>query len=209
MYLYDNNPLNDVLYLTNMNGLLETLDVLQYTADGGTTTSMDDYQNYTLNNTFSREKVVAIYNDYVPVVKTCEFDVVSLEKTVVENLEQNLIPTIEKNPQVEFLCYFPPYSIARWGLLENPSEDIECMRIIVERIIDYPNVSIYFFQGEQETITDLSHYMDTIHFDSVVANQIIDFMADEKNKMTVENYNVILNEFSSFVRNYDYTILQK
>ena len=209
MHLYDDNPLNDVLYLANMDGLLESYKVLSNSQNGGKTTTMDDYQNYTLTNTFSREKVVDIYNSKAPVVQNYEVDKEALSKTVTENLEQNLIPTIERNPQVEFVFYFPPYSIVKWGITENRSTEIECMRIIMEELIDYPNVSIFFLQGEQEITTDLEHYMDTIHFDTFVANEIVDYMANDENKLTDENYEHVLKEFSVYVENYDYSLLKE
>lgn len=208
MHMYDDNPLNDVLYLVNMDGLLESHKVLSNTKNDGKTTTMDDYQNYTLTNTFSSEKVMEIYNDKAPVVRNSEVDKDALNKTVIENLEQNLIPTIANNPQVKFLFYFPPYSIVKWGIMENRAAEIECMRIMIEKLIDYPNVSIYFYQGEQSVITDLEHYMDTIHFDTFVANGIVDYMTNDDNILTRENYEHVLAEFSAFIQNYNYSALE-
>ena len=71
------------------------------------------------------------------------------------------------------------------------------------------NVSIYFYQGEQDVITDLDHYMDTIHFDSIVANKIVDYIADDDNKLTVDNYANVLDEFEAFLKNYDYVMLME
>lgn len=209
MHLYDDNPFNDVLYLGNMDGLLKTFDVLQFTANGGNTTNMDDYQNYAVFNTFSAEKVLEIYENSSPVNKNESSDFGMLEKIVVENLSQNLLPIVENNPDIHFIFYFPPYSIVKWGLMEKPGDEIQCMKIIIEQLIDYPNASLYFYQGEQNVITDLEHYMDTIHFDSVVANRIVDYMADESNKLTSENYEAILSEFSMFVRDYDFNLLKE
>ena len=204
MHLYDDNPFNDVLYLTNMDGVLKTLDVLRNTKNGGQTTEMDNYQNYAMSNTFSKEKVVKIYKNSLPIQHNEEFDLESLKAVVTANLNQNLISIIKDNSDIEFMFYFPPYSIVRWGMQENPDADIACMKMLIEELIIYPNVSIYFYQGERATITDLEHYMDTIHFDSVVANKIVDYMADDKNKLTAENYETVLNEFSTFVKNYHY-----
>ncbi len=206
MYLYDDKLLNDVLYLTNIDGLIESYKVLSNTKNGGITTTMDDYQNYTLENTFSRERVVQIYNETTPITRKFEVGKQGLEEIVSRNLEQNLLPVIEDNPQVDFMFYFPPYSIVKWGITENCGDEIECMRLIIKKLINYPNVSIYFYQGEKEVITDLEHYMDTIHFDSNVANRIIDYMADDDNKLISTNYESVLNEFEKFIRDYDYSI---
>lgn len=209
MYLYDNNPLNDGLYLMNMDGVLESKKVLDYTANGGTTTSMDDYQNYVSINTFSRENVIQWCANVFPAEQSSLTNREELKQRIVENLEQNLIPTIEKNKEVEFLFYFPPYSIVRWGNTSNIAEEMESMKTIVERLIRYENVSLYFYQGEQDVITDLDHYMDTIHFDSIVANKIVDYIADDDNKLTVDNYANVLDEFEAFLKNYDYVMLME
>jgi len=86
---------------------------------------------------------------------------------------------------------------------------MESMKIIVERLIRYENVSLYFYQGEQDVITDLEHYMDTIHFDSVVANQIVDYIAEDDNKLTVDNYENVLDEFEGFIKHYNYNLLKE
>ncbi|MEE1085761.1 MAG: hypothetical protein U0L05_01100 [Schaedlerella sp.] len=204
MYMYDQNIFNDLYYLTNLDGLKESIQVIQYTKSGGETTTMDEYQNYALESTFSKEKVIKVYQENMPVEKTNEYDKEELRKTIVDNLNQNLIPAIENNKECEFMFYFPPYSIARWGMTKNVEADLEAIRIIVEQLVEYPNVSIFFFQGEEETITDLNHYMDTIHFDSEVSKDIIDYMAEEKNKMTIDNYQQMIDDFSAFIYNYNY-----
>jgi len=209
MYLYDNNLFNDGLYLLNMDGVLEAKKVLDYTSNGGATTSMDDYQNYVSSNTFSRESVIRRCADIFPAEQNASVNMEELKNRIMENLEQNLVPTIEKNKEVEFLFYFPPYSIVRWGNTSNIAEEMESMKIIVERLIRYENVSLYFYQGEQDVITDLEHYMDTIHFDSVVANQIVDYIAEDDNKLTVDNYENVLDEFEGFIKHYNYNLLKE
>lgn len=67
--------------------------------------------------------------------------------------------------------------------------------------------NLVFYQGNQNCITDLSHYMDSIHFDSTVANDIVDYMKSSDNKLTRDNYTNVLDEFQKFVINYDYDSL--
>lgn len=206
LYLYDNNVWNDLYYVANKDGLIESCKVLLNTIRGGAHTSMDAYQNYVLDNTFSREQVLQYYTGKVEWIT--EYDAEQLRDTVLDNINQNLIPYIERNPDREFIFYFPPYSIVRWANTTDVEEDFACMRIIIEKLIRYSNVSIYFYQGEEEVITDLDHYMDTIHFDSVIANRIVDYMADAENKLTTENYEQVLNDWMTFIREYDYAALQ-
>lgn len=85
--------------------------------------------------------------------------------------------------------------------------EIASIQIMIEELITYSNVSIYFFQGNTDVITDLDHYMDTIHFDNNVANQIIDYIAVSENKLTTANYKQTLQTFSDYVKNFDYDSL--
>lgn len=206
LYLYDHFLLNDMLYLANMDGLVKSYDALKFTASGGKTTSMDEYQNYAFLNTFSKEKVLEIYKNNIPVTKT-EFDEQQQTAVITENLSKNLLPVIKKNPQIDFLFYFPPYSIVKWGLLSNIESELHAMQIIMELLLPYDNVSIYFPQGDTEIITDLDQYMDTIHFNSDVANRIIDEMQVDENKLTTADYLQRLDAFRQFVTNYDYDSL--
>lgn len=206
MYLYDRCILNDMLYLVNMDGLVKSYRTMEYTRSGGKTTTMDDYQNYALSNTFEREKVIDIYKKYKINEHTTEFDAETQTKIIQDNLDKNLKPFIEENPDIEFLFYFPPYSIVRWGITENQKEDIHAMQVIIENLISYDNVSIYFCQGNQEMITDLDKYMDTIHFNSEVANEIIDDMKNGNYKLTESNYMTELEEFYVYINGFNYDI---
>lgn len=209
MHLYDYNLLNDVLYLTNMDGLIESATVINDTLKNRTSTTMDSYQNYVSENTFSAEKVINIFKENYPSSQSNSTDLLAQERTILDNLNQNLIPFIVKHPDVEFLFYFPPYSIARWGLTADVNAEIEAMKVIIEELINYSNVSLFFYQGETSCITDLSHYMDTIHYDSIVANNIVDYMSETDNKLTPENYQMVLSEFENFIINYDFAALAK
>ncbi len=207
LYLYDENCLNDVLYLMNMKGLTESYNVLKNTKNKSVSTNMDQYQNYVYENTFSKEKVLEIYNTSKLDKQEVKYDRLLHKQTVMNNLEQNIIPMIEKREDIEFLFYFPPYSIVRWGITENVKKEIDTMIILVEQLISYDNVSVFFYQGKEEVITSLDHYMDSIHFDTEVANDIVNYISNPQNRLTQSNYVKEISEFEKFVLNYDYTKL--
>lgn len=207
LYLYDDFMINDMLYLVNMDGLVKSYETVVYTRAGGKTLTQDEYQNYALSNTFSKEKVVDIFKNKTNVKHITEYDVEAQTKTIVENLNKNIVPFIKQNPEIDFFFYFPPYSIVRWGITENQKAEIHAMQVIIEELLPYENVSIYFYQGKTEVITNLNNYMDTIHFSSDVANDIVDEMADEGNRLTESNYMNVLEGFYRFVREYDYDSL--
>ena len=206
-YMYDNNPFNDIKYLINYDSVLRSLKVLNGKRSGEESTSRDDYQNYTLENEFSAEQVKNIYRQSLPVVCTEPIDKTEYEEIIKENLEANIIPFITEHPDVQFDFYFPPYSIVKWGLQGNCDDLLNKMRILAENLIDYDNVSLYFTQGEQNIITDLDHYMDTIHFDTYVADCMTGYISNPENKMNKYTYMEEIDEFEKFIREYDYSVL--
>lgn len=208
MYMYDNNPLNDVQYLINYDSVLRSIYLLQDKKNGVVSTTQDDYQNYVLVNEFSEEKVRKIYQESIPVKHTKPHPVSVLKKKIDANMDVNFIPFIEDNPDIEFVLYFPPCSIVKWGLQDNPDDYLNEIRIVTEKLIDYNNVSIYFFQGQTDIITDLSHYMDTIHFDTYVTDCLTDYISEPENKMTKETYLDEIGEFEKFIKEFDYSVLE-
>ena len=207
MYLYDDCVLNDVQYLANMDSVLKSTDVLLDTKEGKHTTTMDAYQNYVPTNTFSAQAVKDLYREHRPQSRSTTVDQQKLEQTIRRNLKKNLLPIIEQHPDITFLFYFPPYSIVKWGIMPNPEFEFQSMKFLAEQLMDYDNVSVCFYQGHTDVITDLDHYLDTIHFDSTVANAIVDEMAQPELALTKDNYEAIFAEFHTFIMNYPYDSL--
>jgi hypothetical protein len=172
--------------------------------NGGETTTMDEYQNYAYTNSFSREKVLQIYNENIGNIQESSNSIADMKRKTIENVEYNLIPFIKNNPEVEFVFYYPPYSIAKWGLTADVDMEIECMKTLAEKLLSFQNVSLHFTQGDLETITDLEHYMDTIHYDNIIARKIIDQISGKTYKMQTNTYEKMLDDFAEFVKEYKY-----
>ena len=56
-------------------------------------------------------------------------------------------------------------------------------------------------------IGNLEHYMDTIHFDTYVADCMTDYISNPENKMNKYTYMEEIDEFEKFIREYDYSVL--
>lgn len=204
MYLYDKNLLNDLPYVLNMDNLIRCFDALLDSVHAVPGTTMDEYQNYALDHTFGEEKVLKILQNEYTKERNCQINSQEEISTITENLNANLIPFLQRNPDVQFLFYFPPYSIVRWGIDKAPFQKLDTMRIIAENLLPYDNAKLYFYQGRTDVITNLNHYMDTIHFDSEIANDIVDSICQGENLLTEENYLQYFSEFGDFIAAYDY-----
>lgn len=204
MYLYDEYLWNDLPYVFSMDNLLRCHEVLSNTAQGVPSTTMDDYQNYAVTCTFGRQAPLGIFQREYTGERSEALNTQEERDNIIESLQVNLLPFLERNPEVEFLFYYPPYSVARWGVDQAPFKKLETMKIMAETLLPYDNAKLYFYQGDTQVITDLDHYMDSIHFDSEVANDIVDSMAQGEHLLTEENYQEVFSAFQDFIASYDY-----
>lgn len=105
------------------------------------------------------------------------------------NLE-NIIPVIEAHPETEFIIFYPPYSILYWeepvlrGQLEGM---LEIYRYSIEKLMRCDNVRVFYFQDEEEIITNLDNYRDVCHHTPQINRYIFDCIKNGENEITLEN----------------------
>lgn len=165
MYLYDDNPFNDVNYLLNKDVLLTRLhDLYEYNASGLTDDDRDTMYSWGGNYVYSEETVMSGVNLKGPVAEMWDANI--FEKEMNDNLEQNLLPFIEQHPETEFLIYYPPYSVMEWFTMYQKGHldfVLNMKELITERLLPYENVKIFDFQAREEWVRDLNNYKDTSH----------------------------------------------
>jgi hypothetical protein len=104
---------------------------------------------------------------------------------MVRNFEHDAIGLIEKNPDVEFDIYFPPYSILQFVAMRDASPST--LKIVYdftayasERLAKFPNVSLHDFREVKEITHDLGNYGDVIHHSPAVDLKILSMIAERK-----------------------------
>ncbi len=162
-YLYDDYYFNDIQYVLNKDVLLNY--ILRPMADPDPTDLSTVYKSWWTEEYYSEQWV--LHNYVRP--ETVEQEVPAEEYLpgTRENLDVNICPFIEDNPDTQFVIFFPPYSILFWNdvLAGNHMEaTIEQYRYITERLNEYDNVEIYFFPDREDIILDLNHYADYSHY---------------------------------------------
>lgn len=208
-YLYDSNPFNDVKYLLNKSIFCDsTLGVLEYTQAGNTTTSFDDYGSWP-QIPVGRDHVMAQYSrkDPEPAQKTLTDD---LKAKIRDSLNASVLKLAKAHPDVQFLCYFPPYSILNWdahdraGTLQRQVDSFEeASRLLLEA----ENIRLFSFYTDFETITDLDNYRDSIHHSQQINSLLLQRMAAGDYLLTQENYLQHWQEVLAFYSAYDYESL--
>lgn len=130
-------------------------------------------------------------------------------KICQDNLE-NIIPFIETHPETEINILVPPYSMLYWEqrVLSGDLEDTMAVYAhAFKSLLQYDNVKIYYFQNEQEIITNLDNYRDNAHHKPEYNRYMIDCMVEDSNRLTLDNYEIKLTEMYDFAKNFPYNTL--
>ena len=164
-YLYDDNLINDVQYLFNKDVLLNY--ILRPIADPDKTDLATVYQSWWTDEYYNIQWVMHNYEQPEAVEEETPADAY-LESTG-RNLDVNICPYIEQNPDTVFYVFFPPGSILFWNdvMRENHLEaTLAEHQYIVDRLLSYDNVRVFFFPNQEWIVTDLNNYADEIHYHS-------------------------------------------
>lgn len=162
-YLYDNNLFNDVQYLFNKDVLLNY--ILRPMADPDKTDLATVYQSWWTDEYYNIQWVMHNYRQPEPVGTETPAD--AYLESVGRNLEANICPFIEQNPDTVFYIFFPPYSILYWNdvMAENHLEATMAeYQYIADTLLAYGNVRVFFFPNQEWIVTDLNNYADYSHY---------------------------------------------
>jgi len=202
-YLYDEWIFNDVFYWYNKDVLLNY--ILKPLMDPAQGTDPTDY--YSTWQYFGYSKGVTL-TSYTPVERLEEvFEEDSLLPGVMRNMDENICPMIEAHPDTQFTVFFPPYSILYWYDFErmNQTDAILCNEAyIIERLLAYDNVEMYFYQNDFACIANLDNYTDKIHYSREVSYALAEAMAEGRGRITRENYEEVIGLLRDYVHTYDY-----
>lgn len=201
-YLYDSNPFNDVSYLFNKDVILSY--ILKPQIQKTNTKLNEVYWSWPYMQ-YGKEAVAKTYSAPEIIGASVPADAY-LENTVF-NMQNYILPYIEKMSDTRFVIFFPPYSILYWynhmaeGNIEARMAEIVQ---ITEMLLEYPNVQIFYFQNDFDYITDFDNYCDYTHY----SHEMNDFMtycfADGSRQLTAENYKELLLEMQSRLLSFDY-----
>ncbi len=187
MYLYDKNPFNDYQYTLNKDVIMEKIPYMLAHSFLGDYDEGDSY-NWAQWKYFGADMATGLYTR-LPEVKE-----MLPENTNSEELAGNLAlltAQVEAHPETTFKFFFSPYSMLWWDNAYRAGERdavIYNEKQAVGTLLGYDNVEIYFYQDEEETITDLDNYMDMIHFSKDINYAVYDKLVNGEDRLTKENY---------------------
>lgn len=202
-WLYDNNPFNDVEYFLNKDVYIRCLSAfLQRRA--GNAVPLDEAYFFGRDEEFTGGVAAASYPR--PEQRSPEQPLDTFYDAVDENLAV-VTRWAADHPETQFTIFFSPYSIMFWdkqdreGTLEAM---LSALERAVEELLQYENISVHFFMGRVQTITDLNNYTDHVHFSRQIAGILSKWMMEDNFLLTRENYSGFMDQLADVVRNYDY-----
>lgn len=163
LYLFDQNPWNDVKYFWNRDVLFEDIPYLLAMNLAGDYDEGASY-NWWQYKTFSEEETL---RHYEPVEKAQPPVPASEYQPRVDGNLAILTEMIEAHPETQFTFFLPPYSYLWWESVEKSGQLEEytyARRAVAEKLTGYENVRLLDFQKEESIVTNLDNYMDPIHF---------------------------------------------
>ena len=183
MYLYDRNPFNDIRYVLNKDVLLEY--VLRPMVNREPTDLATVYASWWTPEYYSEEWVLHNYTPSEGVEQETEAD--AYIAPAKANLEANILPYIEENPETTFTLFFPPYSILFWYDVQQENHleaSLAEYQYLIERFLAYDNVEVFFFPDQKEIVEDLNNYADYSHYSPEISRYITECFADGSGRIT-------------------------
>lgn len=185
LYLYNNNPFDDVKYLFNKHVIFKEIPYMiahSFIGDYDEGDSFNwakyktfDQLHYTPKEEKEENKKIKDYEEYI------DFNLNLIENMVISH------------PETRFIFMVPPYS-SLWWYEADMSGDIEYNLYALEKSFDvlteYDNVEIYYFQDMEEIVSDLGLYMDLVHYHPDINKKLVDLLGNQEYRITKENIKI-------------------
>ncbi len=205
-YLYDDNIFNDVKYVLNKDVLLQYIMRPLIQKKGSDLSEI--YFSWWTPEYYNIQWVMHTYEEPEKNPEEVTWEMV-YPKTK-ENLEVNILPFIEQNPDTEFYVFYPPYSILYWhNVMQENSYDATFAqyRYIAERLLEYDNVHLYYFQNMEE-VTDLNNYADYSHYKPEINRYMVECFANGTHEVhSVDEMDNELLKMKQIIADFDYDTL--
>ncbi|OME90907.1 hypothetical protein BK123_21415 [Paenibacillus lautus] len=192
-YLYDDIWWNDYKYWFNYSAYENFARGIVKTLMGGTPQNIEYLYNWHNEVSYGNDQVMNAYDR----ARNTEY-YFSVNEEPIEQVQHHfntyVLSLVEAYPDVEFIVYYPPYSILRQKLWQdtNParySNQLEMKTWMFQQLNRYGNTQVYDFQAEVDWTYDFSLFKDLSHHSQDINSRITQAVSqqDARYKMTPEN----------------------
>lgn len=214
-YLYDQHFYNDLPYLLSITTLESSYNILRNSYYHITPEHSDlvMINNWNSSYVYGSQVLEKIWQDEQIAKKegTKKYDQMDFSLASMQsNFDQNILPVIKQNTQVNFIIFYPPYSVLRYRSIyeENPESfynEMQIKRYVFDQVKHCPNVFLYDFQADQNLTFNLDKYKDYAHHSQEYNEYVIEAIArqDIRYLVTSQNVNSLLDKLTMQVENLD------
>ena len=208
-YLYDQNPFSDVYYLYNQDVLLAGMSrvVDKFT---GRESNLDDAYTWEEEEHFGIARTLEAERHQRVILEQGIQEVRRPGQSVCDQNLDNVLPIIAAHPETTFHIFYPPYSMLYWEeeIIKGTLEDmIAVYGRSMERLLEYDNVRVYYFQNEKEIISNLDNYRDSTHYRPEYNKYICECIAEGRKLVNRETYREQLADMYEYARTFSYESL--
>ncbi|MGL5902984.1 MAG: hypothetical protein ACRCZO_09890, partial [Cetobacterium sp.] len=200
---YTFNYFKDYKYLLSAQSYLDSLKVLIKPSINPYDLTYDGHKGvYNEKNARLAYKAAVANKSEIKKEKS-ELEKQKYLKSIKFNLDKTWIDVLENNPNIEFIFFFPPYSILTYKLWDDEYvEYMEIKEILIKNILNYSNARIYDFQDREDITHNLNNYKDYSHYHPKINSLILEEISGNKNEVTFENYLEKINRLNAQVNEY-------
>ncbi|MEQ8235489.1 MAG: hypothetical protein ABRQ23_01795 [Syntrophomonadaceae bacterium] len=220
-YLYDRQPVNDLAYLFSITALENSLQILKnyYQHIPTPSPELEYLNNWSDKYWFDHRPIMQRWqeeqsarNSGTKLYQGVDGSLPAMRRS----FDINILPLVKANPEVEFLIYYPPYSILRYRSMWEEDPDLFDAELGIKHYIfaelqQFPNVSLYDFQADPVLTFDLDNYKDYSHHSTLYNRLILEALAskDPKYLVTPSNINRLLTDLRVQVETLDVESMYK
>ncbi len=201
-YLYNDTVLDDIPYLLNKEVILDYIIRPQIEREG---TPLNEAYWSWIYMWYGKDIVFQTYEAPSACQPALPEDAFAEE--IAASLKTCILPHIENMPDTEFTFFFPPYSVLYWynryadGSL---AAELAAEKQVVETLLAYPNVKIYYFQDDFFFISNFDNYCDYTHYRHEMNDYMTECFAQDNCRLTLQNYNDVIDNMLSWAQSCDY-----
>ena len=128
-------------------------------------------------------------------------------KLIRTNIEKNIISLAGDYPEVTFIVWIPPYSMAYYDT-ENMRgkllKDMEAVEIELGMLSEVSNIEAYCFMDRTDWILNLDRYKDVQHYDAAMNDEIMNAIAKGEGRITKDNIHEYMEGVRKLYLEFDY-----
>jgi hypothetical protein len=218
LFLYDEDIINDYKYLFNLDTFKRAIvyPVLPFLVSKDhprrNYNLMYQWQHLFDESYFDAKKVLKIWRDIVGSTDSKKTDMLqhvgdkhgsyvsSQGQSLLDmelSLDKFLVPILERRQDINYIFFFPPYSILTYKVLEKEGslqDFIKMKKYISQRLSRYPHVELYDFQTAKEITYNLNNYMDLSHYHQKVNTWMLEKIREKAYRVTPDNVDLYASE---------------